>query len=93
MYQVIMLLPGEQGVQQVTLTADHLLTDPATLGQATAALPEGESCLYLQPGQALAVSVSHLPASETGEEPPNGHEVRDGEFTMLPPVVRAEGGN
>lgn len=69
MYQVIMLLPGGQGVQQVTLTADHLLTDPATLGAQAAALSPGESCLLLKPGDALAVSVSHLAAPEPSAEP------------------------
>jgi hypothetical protein len=77
MYQVIMLLPGGQGVQQVTLTADHLLTDPATLGATLAALPPGESCLLLKPGDALALSVSHLAATETGAESEDEHGAVD----------------
>jgi hypothetical protein len=93
MYQVIMLLPGAQGVQQVTLEANHLVTDPATLGSTAASLPPGESCLLLQPGAALAVAVSHLAAPETGAERTNGHEEGAEALTPLASVSAPEGGN
>lgn len=93
MYQVIMLLPGEQGVQQVTLTADHLVIDPATLGGIVAAIPPGESCLYLNPMDALAVSVSHLAAPETGAERTNGHGGGAEALTPLASVSAPGGGD
>jgi hypothetical protein len=56
-YEILLLVPGSPAM---TLGADRVSFDPAALDGLVANLSQGESCLYLNPGPALAVAVSHL---------------------------------